>query len=91
MPRAHQFSRRSLAGVGFFESVRSHGPGLALLVNGGGQQQQQEMRGTVITHVGVPAPWGPRIIDTADTTVAKPLAPLLESVKLRLRVQDHNL
>ncbi|GFS89402.1 hypothetical protein TNCV_1809361 [Trichonephila clavipes] len=27
-------------GVGFFESVRSHGPGLALLTNGGVQQQQ---------------------------------------------------
>ncbi|GFV39294.1 uncharacterized protein TNCV_1229961 [Trichonephila clavipes] len=36
MPRAHQarFSRRSLAGVGFFESVRCLGPGLALLANG---------------------------------------------------------
>ncbi|GFV62914.1 hypothetical protein TNCV_5083971 [Trichonephila clavipes] len=36
MPRAHQagLSRRSLAGV-FFESVRSHGLGLALLTNGG--------------------------------------------------------
>ncbi|GFV88629.1 uncharacterized protein TNCV_1244391 [Trichonephila clavipes] len=44
MPRAHQaqFSRRSLTGVGFYESVRSHGPGLALLTNGGVQQQQQE-------------------------------------------------
>ncbi|GFX11001.1 hypothetical protein TNCV_512611 [Trichonephila clavipes] len=33
---AHQarFSRQSLAGVGFFESVGSHGPGLALLTNG---------------------------------------------------------
>ncbi|GFV92184.1 hypothetical protein TNCV_1896201 [Trichonephila clavipes] len=42
MPRAHQggFSRRSLAGVGFFESARSHGPGVALLENGGGQQQK---------------------------------------------------
>ncbi|GFX51917.1 uncharacterized protein TNCV_3063341 [Trichonephila clavipes] len=40
---AHQagLSRRSLAGVGLFESVRRHGPGLALLTNGGGQQQQQ--------------------------------------------------
>ncbi|GFW28173.1 hypothetical protein TNCV_4499031 [Trichonephila clavipes] len=44
MPRAHQagFSRRFLAGVGFFESVRSHGPGLALLTNGGVQQQGHE-------------------------------------------------
>ncbi|GFS64325.1 hypothetical protein TNCV_3955261 [Trichonephila clavipes] len=42
MPRAHQagFSRRSLAGVGLSESVRCHGPGLALLTNGGVQQQQ---------------------------------------------------
>ncbi|GFV90912.1 hypothetical protein TNCV_3616741 [Trichonephila clavipes] len=40
MPRAHQaeFSRRSLAGVGLSESVRCHGPGLALLTNGGVQQ-----------------------------------------------------
>ncbi|GFU92491.1 hypothetical protein TNCV_4794201 [Trichonephila clavipes] len=40
MPRAHQagFDRRSLADVGFFESVRSHGLGLALLTNGGMQQ-----------------------------------------------------
>ncbi|GFW73183.1 hypothetical protein TNCV_484091 [Trichonephila clavipes] len=40
MPRAHQagFSRRSVAGVAFFESVRNHGP--ALLTNGGVQQQQ---------------------------------------------------
>ncbi|GFT27249.1 hypothetical protein TNCV_5140531 [Trichonephila clavipes] len=39
---AHQagFSRRSLAGVGLSESVRCHGPGLALLTNGGVQQQQ---------------------------------------------------
>ncbi|GFU89222.1 hypothetical protein TNCV_2896701 [Trichonephila clavipes] len=39
---AHQagFRRRSLAGVGFLESVRSHGPGQALLTNGGVQQQQ---------------------------------------------------
>ncbi|GFT86366.1 hypothetical protein TNCV_3258851 [Trichonephila clavipes] len=38
MPRAHQagFSRRSLDGVGIFESVRSDGPGPALLTNGGG-------------------------------------------------------
>ncbi|GFS92500.1 hypothetical protein TNCV_1159861 [Trichonephila clavipes] len=36
MPRAHQagFSRRFLAGVGLSESVRCHGPGLALLTNG---------------------------------------------------------
>ncbi|GFW78700.1 hypothetical protein TNCV_4261231 [Trichonephila clavipes] len=42
VPRAHQagFSRRSLAGVGLSESVRCHGPGLALLTNGGVQQQQ---------------------------------------------------
>ncbi|GFW04847.1 hypothetical protein TNCV_4880821 [Trichonephila clavipes] len=35
MLRAHQagFSRRSLAGVRFLESVRSYGPGLALLTN----------------------------------------------------------
>ncbi|GFX79170.1 hypothetical protein TNCV_4747541 [Trichonephila clavipes] len=33
-------SRRSLAGVGLFESVRSHGPGLALLTHGDVQQQQ---------------------------------------------------
>ncbi|GFX57519.1 hypothetical protein TNCV_3051691 [Trichonephila clavipes] len=41
MPRAHQvgFSRRFLAGVGFFENARCHGPGLALLTNGGVQQQ----------------------------------------------------
>ncbi|GFW39396.1 hypothetical protein TNCV_1833791 [Trichonephila clavipes] len=41
--RAHQagFSRRSLAGVGLSESVRCHGPGLALMTNGGVQQQQQ--------------------------------------------------
>ncbi|GFW74291.1 RNase H domain-containing protein [Trichonephila clavipes] len=43
VPRAHQagFSRRSLAGVGLSESVRCHGPGLALLTNGGVQQQHQ--------------------------------------------------
>ncbi|GFX70111.1 uncharacterized protein TNCV_4615491 [Trichonephila clavipes] len=37
-PRAHQagFRRGSLAGVGVFESVRSHGPGLPLLTHGGG-------------------------------------------------------
>ncbi|GFX00132.1 transposon Tf2-6 polyprotein [Trichonephila clavipes] len=37
MPSAHQaeFSRRSLAGVEFYEIVRSHGPGLALLTNWG--------------------------------------------------------
>ncbi|GFU49376.1 hypothetical protein TNCV_2161791 [Trichonephila clavipes] len=42
VPRAHQAgsSRRSLAGVGLSESVRCHGPGLALLTNGGVQQQQ---------------------------------------------------
>ncbi|GFU32933.1 RNase H domain-containing protein [Trichonephila clavipes] len=42
VPRAHQagLSRRSLAGVGLSESVRCHGPGLALLTNGGVQQQQ---------------------------------------------------
>ncbi|GFU10300.1 uncharacterized protein TNCV_150651 [Trichonephila clavipes] len=40
-PMAHQagFSRRSLSGVGLFESVRSHGPDLSLLANGGVQQQ----------------------------------------------------
>ncbi|GFX76675.1 hypothetical protein TNCV_663841 [Trichonephila clavipes] len=44
MPRSHQagFSRRSLAGVGVFESVRCHGPCLALLTNGGVQQQQKK-------------------------------------------------
>ncbi|GFX45740.1 hypothetical protein TNCV_1328291 [Trichonephila clavipes] len=43
VPRAHQagFSRRSLAGVGFFESGRCHEPGLALLTNGGVQQQTE--------------------------------------------------
>ncbi|GFV46308.1 hypothetical protein TNCV_3231971 [Trichonephila clavipes] len=43
MTRALQagFTRRSPAGVGFFESIRCHGPGLALLTNGGVQQQQQ--------------------------------------------------
>ncbi|GFU00733.1 hypothetical protein TNCV_4818891 [Trichonephila clavipes] len=42
VPRAHQagLSRRSLAGVGLSESARCHGPGLALLTNGGVQQQQ---------------------------------------------------
>ncbi|GFS53582.1 hypothetical protein TNCV_730391 [Trichonephila clavipes] len=47
VPSAHQagFSRRSLAGVGLSESVRCHGPGLALLTNGGVQlQQQQEIK-----------------------------------------------
>ncbi|GFW84261.1 hypothetical protein TNCV_4879241 [Trichonephila clavipes] len=45
MPWAHQagFSRRSLAGVGFFESVRCHGTGLALLTNGGVQQQETQL------------------------------------------------
>ncbi|GFW14245.1 hypothetical protein TNCV_3548341 [Trichonephila clavipes] len=44
MPRAHQagFSRRSLAGVGFFEGVRSHGPDPALLANGDVQHQQHQ-------------------------------------------------
>ncbi|GFW94928.1 hypothetical protein TNCV_3398071 [Trichonephila clavipes] len=43
VPRAHQAgsSRQSLAGVGLSGSVRCHGPGLALLTNGGVQQQQQ--------------------------------------------------
>ncbi|GFU52914.1 uncharacterized protein TNCV_1142211 [Trichonephila clavipes] len=42
VPRAHQAgsSRQSLAGVRLSESVRCHGPGLALLTNGGVQQQQ---------------------------------------------------
>ncbi|GFW94776.1 uncharacterized protein TNCV_4248161 [Trichonephila clavipes] len=42
---AHQagLSRRSLAGVGLSESVRCHGPGLALLTNGGVQQQQKDI------------------------------------------------
>ncbi|GFT16049.1 uncharacterized protein TNCV_3315841 [Trichonephila clavipes] len=41
VPRAHQegLSRRSLAGVGLSESIRYHGPGLALLTNGGVQQK----------------------------------------------------
>ncbi|GFX13244.1 hypothetical protein TNCV_2990081 [Trichonephila clavipes] len=45
VPRAHQagFSRRSLVGVGLSESVRCHGPGLALLTNGGVQQRQQHI------------------------------------------------
>ncbi|GFT10060.1 hypothetical protein TNCV_1115051 [Trichonephila clavipes] len=49
MPRAHQvrFSRRYLAGVGFFESVRSHGSGPAFLTNGGMQQQQQHNRAII--------------------------------------------
>ncbi|GFW47363.1 uncharacterized protein TNCV_335331 [Trichonephila clavipes] len=38
-------SRRSLAGVGLSESVRCHGPGLALLTKGGVQQQQQKFSG----------------------------------------------
>ncbi|GFX46195.1 hypothetical protein TNCV_2298441 [Trichonephila clavipes] len=44
VPRAHQseFSRRSLAGVGLSESVRCHGPGLALLTDGGVQQQHKK-------------------------------------------------
>ncbi|GFW43269.1 hypothetical protein TNCV_1350321 [Trichonephila clavipes] len=44
VPRAHQAgsSRRSLAGVRLSESVRCHGPGLALLTNGGVQQQEQQ-------------------------------------------------
>ncbi|GFW82085.1 hypothetical protein TNCV_200721 [Trichonephila clavipes] len=47
IPRAHQagFSRRFLAGVGYFESVRRHGPGLALLTNGSVQQQHEGGRG----------------------------------------------
>ncbi|GFW77816.1 hypothetical protein TNCV_3403921 [Trichonephila clavipes] len=32
----------ALAGVGLSETVRCHGPGLALLTNGGVQQQQQQ-------------------------------------------------
>ncbi|GFU40494.1 RNase H domain-containing protein [Trichonephila clavipes] len=44
VPRAHQAesSRRSLAGVILSESVRCHGPGVALLTNGGVPQQQQQ-------------------------------------------------
>ncbi|GFV94109.1 RNase H domain-containing protein [Trichonephila clavipes] len=38
------FSRRSLAGVGLSESIRCHGPGIALLTNGGVQQQQQQQQ-----------------------------------------------
>ncbi|GFV46380.1 hypothetical protein TNCV_3232691 [Trichonephila clavipes] len=43
MSRVHEggFSRRFLTGVGLSESVRCHGPGLALLTNGSVQQQQQ--------------------------------------------------
>ncbi|GFX92405.1 hypothetical protein TNCV_1706811 [Trichonephila clavipes] len=43
--RAHQagLKRLSLTGVRLSESVRCHGPGLALLTNGGVQQQQHEM------------------------------------------------
>ncbi|GFU39181.1 hypothetical protein TNCV_1902771 [Trichonephila clavipes] len=46
VPRAHQagLSRLSLTGVGLFESVRCHGPGLALLINGGVQQQQHQYK-----------------------------------------------
>ncbi|GFU83238.1 uncharacterized protein TNCV_3738491 [Trichonephila clavipes] len=53
MPRAPQagFSRRSLAGVRFFESVRCHGPGLALLTNGGVQQQQHPIGGIPIAAI----------------------------------------
>ncbi|GFX80214.1 hypothetical protein TNCV_2642301 [Trichonephila clavipes] len=49
-PGAHQagFSWRFLAGVGFFESVGSHGPGLALLAIEGVQQQQQY---TIFSHL----------------------------------------
>ncbi|GFY29383.1 hypothetical protein TNCV_4725101 [Trichonephila clavipes] len=53
MLRAHQagFSRGSLAGVRFFESVQCHGPGLALLTIGGvQQQQQQQMHRTIGLH-----------------------------------------
>ncbi|GFT81577.1 RNase H domain-containing protein [Trichonephila clavipes] len=44
VPRAHHagLSRHSLASVGLPECVRCHGPGLALLSNGGVQQQQQK-------------------------------------------------
>ncbi|GFT51246.1 hypothetical protein TNCV_3004741 [Trichonephila clavipes] len=44
VPRAHQagLGRRSLAGVGLSENVRCHGPGLAMLTNGGVQQQQEQ-------------------------------------------------
>ncbi|GFU80508.1 hypothetical protein TNCV_3840281 [Trichonephila clavipes] len=40
---AHQarLSTRSLAGVGLPESAQCHGPGLALLTNGGVQQQHE--------------------------------------------------
>ncbi|GFX97216.1 hypothetical protein TNCV_557061 [Trichonephila clavipes] len=45
VPRAHQAgsSRRSLAGVRLSESVRCHGPGLALLTNGGVQQHVRNL------------------------------------------------
>ncbi|GFX98670.1 RNase H domain-containing protein [Trichonephila clavipes] len=44
VPRAHQAgsSRPSLTGVRLSESVRWHGPGLALLTNGGLQQQHEK-------------------------------------------------
>ncbi|GFX28358.1 hypothetical protein TNCV_596711 [Trichonephila clavipes] len=42
VPRTHQAGLiRSLAGVGLSESVRCHGPGLALLSNGDVQQQHK--------------------------------------------------
>ncbi|GFV67215.1 hypothetical protein TNCV_3669701 [Trichonephila clavipes] len=39
MTHPAEFSRRSLADVGLSESVRCHGPGLALLTNGGVQHK----------------------------------------------------
>ncbi|GFW99228.1 uncharacterized protein TNCV_3009961 [Trichonephila clavipes] len=51
VPRAPQagLSRRSLAGVGLSESVRCHGPGLALMTNGGMQQQQKAKHSAICT------------------------------------------
>ncbi|GFY19847.1 hypothetical protein TNCV_2145401 [Trichonephila clavipes] len=45
VPRAPQAgsSRKFLAGVGLSGSVRCHGPGIALLTNGGMQQQQKSV------------------------------------------------
>ncbi|GFX38608.1 transposable element Tcb1 transposase [Trichonephila clavipes] len=69
MPRAHQagFSRRSLAGVGFFENVRCHGPGLALLTNGGVQHNCDARKQFQTTQTVVRRPVGSRPRVTTPT------------------------
>ncbi|GFV15614.1 hypothetical protein TNCV_4836401 [Trichonephila clavipes] len=42
---------------------------------------ENPVSGTVVTHVGAPVAWGPRIIDMSDTAVATPLLTTILSVR----------